>query len=103
MLKSRPPYPQEFRAEAVRLVREAGRSINQTARELGCATESLRAWLRQADLDSGRRTDGLASSEKEELRRLMRNSDQQIGEVAEWPGVASIEPLGSGVDGALGR
>jgi transposase-like protein len=32
----------------------------------------LRNWLRQADLDDGHRSDGLTSSEHEELRRLRR-------------------------------
>lgn len=74
MPSSRPPYPPEFRTEAVRLVREAGRSIKQTARDLGCSPEALRGWIRQADLDAGHRTDGLTSSEKEELGRLRREN-----------------------------
>ncbi len=72
MGKSPPPSPREFRAEAVRLVRETGRSINQTARDLGCSPEALRSWLKQADLDAGVRTDGLASDEKAELAALRR-------------------------------
>ena len=72
MGKSPPPYPREFRAEAIRLVREAGRSINQTARDLGCSPEALRTWLKQADLDAGVRTDGLTSDERAELAALRR-------------------------------
>lgn len=74
MGKSPPPYPREFRVEAVRLVRETGRSINQTARELGCSSEALRSWLKQADLDAGVRTDGLTTAEREELGRLRREN-----------------------------
>jgi transposase len=74
MAKHRPPYPPEFRAEAVRLVRVGGRSINQTARDLGCSPEALHTWLKQADLDAGRRTDGLTSDEREELRRLRQEN-----------------------------
>lgn len=74
MPRSRPPYPLEFRAEAVRLVRETGRSINQTARDLGCSSEALRSWLKQTDLDAGVRTDGLTSNEREALSRLRRES-----------------------------
>ena len=67
-----PAYPPEFRTEAVRLVREGGRKITEVAESLGVSHESLRAWLKQSDLDAGRRRDGLTSDEREELRRLRR-------------------------------
>ena len=72
MPKSHPPYPPEFRAEAVRLVREGGRNPDQLARDLGCSGQTIRNWVRQADLDTGRRADGLTTAEREELRRLRR-------------------------------
>jgi transposase len=68
--KSRPPYPPEFRAEAVRLVREGERNPEELARDLGCTGQTIRNWLKQADLDAGRRRDGLTTVEREELRRL---------------------------------
>jgi transposase len=70
MPRSRPAYAPEFRAEAVRLVREGGRNPEQLARDLGCTAQSIRTWMRQADLDEGRRSDGLTSAEREELRQL---------------------------------
>ena len=70
MPKHRPPYPPEFRAEAVRLVREGGRTPKELAQDLGCSDETIRNWLKQADLDEGRRSDGLTTAEREELRRL---------------------------------
>ncbi len=70
MPKSHPPYPPEFRAEAVRLVREGGRTPDQLAQDLGCSGQVIRNWLRQADLDAGRRHDGLTTAERDELRRL---------------------------------
>jgi len=66
------PYPPEFRAEAIRLARTNGASHRQIADDLGITSETLRLWLKQADLDEGKRQDGLTSEEQEELRRLRR-------------------------------
>lgn len=66
------PYPPEFRHEAVRLVEATGRSVPQVAAELGVSGESLRNWLRQAQLDRGERDDGLTTEERDELRKLRR-------------------------------
>ena len=68
---STPPCPEEFRREAVRLLRTSGRSIPQLADELGCSPQSLRNWSRQLDVDEGR-AEGLSWAEREELRRLRR-------------------------------
>jgi transposase len=65
-------YSAEFRAEAVRLARTSGKPYTQIARDLGMTTETLRKWLKQADLDEGTRQDGLTSEEQEELRQLLR-------------------------------
>jgi transposase len=72
MGKSPPPYPPEFRREAIRLVQAGGMSRRQVARELGISTETLRQWLKQADIDAGVRHDGLTTEEIEEVRRLRR-------------------------------
>ena len=66
------PYPQEFRREAVSLVKASGRSISAVAGELGVSTESLRIWVRQDQLDRGERDDGLTTDQLEELRKLRR-------------------------------
>jgi len=68
----KPPYPPEFRAEAVRLYRSSDKSLKKVSDDLGISSESLRAWLKQTDLDTGVRTDGLTTEEREELRRLRR-------------------------------
>ncbi len=74
MPKHTPPYPPEFRVEAIRLARSSGQSYAEIARELGMTTETLRQWLKPADLDEGKRSDGLTSEEQEELRRLRREN-----------------------------
>jgi transposase len=68
--KTAPAYPPEFRAEAVRVVRSGGRTAEELSRDLNCSAQAIRNWVRQADLDEGRRRDGLTSTEREELRRL---------------------------------
>jgi putative transposase len=70
--KTHPPYPPEFRADAVRLVRSSDRSIPQIADELGISGQTLRNWVKEADVDRGA-SEGLTSDEKEELRRLRRD------------------------------
>lgn len=70
--KHRNPYPPEFRAETIRLVRESGRPRAQIARELGVTSETIRQWMKQADIDDGRRDDGLTTEEREEVRALRR-------------------------------
>jgi transposase len=68
------PYPKEFREGALQLVREGDRAIAQVAHDLGIAESCLRRWIKQSELDSGQREDGLTSSEREELRRLRREN-----------------------------
>ena len=75
MARTHPPYPPEFRAEAVRLARSGEQSIPMLAADLGVSPEALRNWLRQADTDAGGGPPGaLTTDEREELRRLRREN-----------------------------
>src|SRR5690349_6233872 len=74
MSRARPPYPPEFRSEAVELVRSAQKSVVEVARDLGVSEQTLPNWLRQADLDAGRRHDGLTTAEREEVTRPRREN-----------------------------
>jgi transposase-like protein len=69
--RHRGPYPPEFRRRIVELVR-AGRSPESLAKEFEPSAPAIRAWVRQGDLDSGTRTDGVTTDEREELARLRR-------------------------------
>jgi transposase len=71
--KTRPSYPPEFRRRMIELVR-GGRSPEALAREFEPSAQSIRQWVRQADLDEGQRSDGLTTEEREELVRLRREN-----------------------------
>ena len=71
MPRTHRPYPAEFRQRMLELVR-AGRKPEQLAKEFELSAQTIWNWLKQADLDGGRRSDGLTSEEKDEVRRLRR-------------------------------
>lgn len=72
MGKTRPPYPAEFRREALSLMRSGARTPRELAGELGCTEQTLRNWLRQDEADRGERADMLTSDERARLRELER-------------------------------
>ena len=53
--RTRPPYPSEYKAELVRLVREEGRSPSELAREFEPSAQSIMNWVVQAQIDDGKR------------------------------------------------
>ena len=72
MPRTRPAYSEEFKREAVALVRREGRSIPDVAASLGVSQQSLRTWVKRVQLDARERDDGLTTQEREELRELRR-------------------------------
>ena len=71
-------YPEELRERAVRMVFEIREQtgdkhgvIPRVARELGVGTESLRGWVNQAEVDSGRRP-GTSSADSQRIAELER-------------------------------
>ena len=79
MPRTRPPYPPEFRIEAVRMLRAGVRSPKQLAAELGCSEQTLR--------NSGRRQDGKA------------DRGAAPGRALEQPGAAAVARARAGESG----
>jgi transposase len=73
MPRTRPAYPEQFRREAIELMRQ-GRSPGELAKSLGCSPQTLRNWRKQDQLDHGQRQDGVTTDEREELARLRREN-----------------------------
>jgi transposase len=48
--------------------------LHELAQDLGLAEQTIRHWVKQADLDEGRRIDGLTTQEREELRALRKEN-----------------------------
>ena len=73
MPRTRPAYPEEYRRKIIELVR-AGRSSYELAKEFEPTAVTISNWVKQADLDEGRRSDGLTTDERKELARLRREN-----------------------------
>jgi transposase len=71
MPRTKPAYPPEFKAEAVRLVGSSDRSLTRIAKDLGVADQTLRNWVQHAEIDDGAR-EALAPNEREAVRHLRR-------------------------------
>ena len=89
MPRTHPPYAAEYRRRIVELAR-GGRSITALAREFEPTVETIRQWIKQAGLDEGLRSDGLTTTEREELNRLrreirvLREEREILAKVAAW-------------------
>jgi transposase len=70
--RPRRSFTPEFKAEVVDLVRQPGKTVGSVARDLDLTETAVRAWVKQADLDNGRRSDGLTSDERAEMAQLRK-------------------------------
>jgi transposase len=103
MPKPRRRYPPEFRRQLIELAR-AGRSPESLAQEFEPTAQTIRNWMVQAERDTGQRTDGLTSAEREELTRLKRENRQLklereiVAKATAWFAreTGTIPPSGSG-------
>ncbi len=66
-------YPEEFRQRAVELAQQREKPLRQLARDLGVSEQTLGNWVKQGDIDEGRR-EGLTTEERAELVRLRRRN-----------------------------
>ena len=64
-------YPAEFRRQAVEFVRLGAQPVRKIAADLGVSDQTLRNWIKQIDIDEGRRG-GLTTEERAEMVRLRR-------------------------------
>ena len=65
-------YPDEFKRDVVMVARRGDLSVPEVATDFGIAEETVRRWMRQADIDDGVR-DGKTSAEQSELVQLRRD------------------------------
>ena len=73
--RKRRPFTKEFKAQAVKIVRESGKTVPTVARELDLTETALRSWVRQAAIDTGAGPAGaLTTAEREELSQLRREN-----------------------------
>ena len=71
--RRRRSFTPEFKAEIVDACNRGDRSIGQVARDFDLTETAVREWVKQADIDAGRR-DGLTTAEREELSQLRREN-----------------------------
>ena len=74
--RRRRSFTPEFKAEIVELCQRGDRSAGQVAKDFDLTETAVREWVKQAERDAGTRSDGLTSSEQQELARLRRENRQ---------------------------
>ena len=66
-------FPPEFKRDVVRVARRGDLTVNEVAADFDVSVESVRRWMRQADVDDGVK-DGVTTAEQAEVVRLRREN-----------------------------
>jgi transposase len=75
--RSRRRFDDDFKAQAVRLVLDEGKSVGAVARDLDLTETALREWVKRVRADRTKGRTGLTTVEREELARL-RNENREL-------------------------
>ena len=67
-------FTDEFKASAVRLVLDEGKTVSAVARDLDLTETALREWVKRAKADRSKGRTGLTTAEREELARLRKEN-----------------------------
>ena len=67
-------FSEDFKAGAVRLVLDEGKTVGAVARELDLTASALSLWVRQARAEQTKGKSGLMKEEREELARLRKEN-----------------------------
>jgi transposase len=79
-IRARRSFTAEFKAGAVRLVLEEGKSVSQVAKDLDLTPSALGNWVERARADRSHGRTGLTSAEREELTQLRRENRRLLME-----------------------
>jgi transposase len=66
-------FTPEFKAEVITFCRQPGNSIAMAVKDFDLTESAVRGWIRQADIDAGRRG-GLSTDERDEISQLRREN-----------------------------
>ena len=72
--RARRQFTDEFRAGAVRLVLDEGKTVSAAARDLDLTVSALSRWVRQAQADRTHGKTGLTTEERQELAQLRKEN-----------------------------
>ncbi len=89
------PYPKEFRDDVVAVARQGRASLAQIAKDFGISEGSLSNWMKQADIEDGRRP-GLTEDDRKQLReankriRLLEQENEVLRRAAAYLSQANL-------------
>ena len=91
--RPRRQFTEEFKAGAVRLVLDEGKTVGAAARDLDLTETALREWVHRAQADRTKGRSGLTTAEREELARLRKENRELRTERDILKNVWSAPPL----------